>query len=104
MEELVKYLKRQNLVEKFAQYADGHGLRRRNLMIQRSHKLLEQYIVSRIVYGVLNEDAWCQYLNQDDPTVGEALRVLRAGEAFPKAPENNDADSVRLGPVAHAMP
>ncbi|MBQ9356600.1 MAG: S41 family peptidase [Prevotella sp.] len=96
-EDLVKYLKRQNLVEKFAHYADSRGLRRRNLMIQKSHKLLEQFIVSRIVYGILDEDAWTQFLNQDDPTVGEALRVLRAGEAFPKAPDASDADSVRLG-------
>lgn len=96
-EDLVKYLKRQNLVEKFAQYADSRGLRRRNLMIQKSHKLLEQFIVSRIVYGILDEDAWTQFLNQDDPTVGEALRVLRAGEAFPKAPDASDADSMRLG-------
>ena len=49
---LVKYLKRQNLVEQFAQYADKHGLKRRNLMIQRSHTLLEQYIMSRMVYNV----------------------------------------------------
>jgi carboxyl-terminal processing protease len=33
-------------VDKFASYADKHGLQRRNLMIQKSHKLLEQYINS----------------------------------------------------------
>ena len=31
--ELVKYLKKQRLVEEFAQWADGHGLKRRNLLI-----------------------------------------------------------------------
>ena len=96
---LVKYLKRQNLVEQFAQYADKHGLKRRNLMIQRSHTLLEQYIMSRMVYNMLDEQAWLQYLNQDDPAVGEALRVFRDGESFPKAPENK-SDAKKAAKVA----
>ena len=102
-EALVKYLKKQNLVEKFAQYADGHGLKRRNLMIQRSHKLLEEFILSRIVYNMLDEQSWIQYLNQDDPTVREALRVMRDGEAFPKAPEKTDSlDAQKRDKVAQA--
>jgi len=87
-ESLVKYLKKQNIVEKFAQYADSKGLKRRNLMIKRSHKLLEEFILSRIVYTMLDEQSWQIYLNKDDPAVKEALRVLNAGEAFPKLLEN----------------
>jgi carboxyl-terminal processing protease len=51
---LLKYIKKQNLVEQFAQYADKHGLKRRNLMIQKSRRLLEQYIYSRVIYNMLN--------------------------------------------------
>ena len=87
---LVHYLKRQNLVEQFAQYADKHGLKRRNLMIQRSRRLLEQYIMSRMVYNMLDEQAWLQYLNQDDPAIRETLRIFRAGEAFPQAPQADE--------------
>ena len=101
-ETLVKYLKRQNLVEKFVQYADSRGLRRRNLMVQRSHHLLEEYIFSRIVYNMLDEDAWQQYLNTDDPTVREALRVLQAGEAFPKAPQEGNDQTQQTEPTAKA--
>ena len=103
-DELVKYVKRQNIVEKFVQYADSHGLKRRNLMIQRSHRLLEQFILSRIVYNMLDESAWQYYLNLDDPTVKEALRVMEAGEAFPKAPENviDSQDEQELDKVAKA--
>ena len=89
---LAKYLKRQNLVELFAQYADKRGLKRRNLLIQRSHELLEQYLMSRVIYNMLDEQAWLQYLNQDDPAIREALRVFRDGEAFPKAPEAGEED------------
>jgi carboxyl-terminal processing protease len=101
-ESLVKYLKRQNIVEKFAQYADTRGLKRRNLMIQRSHRLLEEFILSRIVYNILDEDAWQQYLNSDDPAIREALRVMKAKEAFPKAPEKKEGDKEeKPSPVAY---
>ena len=98
---LAKYLKRQNIVEKFAQYADSHGLRRRNLMIQRSHHLLEEFLVSRIVYNMLDEQAWIQYLNRDDPAIREAIRVLKEGKAFPEAPDDAPAATTD-GKVARA--
>ena len=91
-ESLVKYLKKQNLVEKFAQYAEKHGLKRRNLMIQKSHHLLESYIYSRVIYNMLSEQAWLQYLNEDDPAIRETLRLFEAGEAFPKSPDLKDAE------------
>ena len=84
---LLKYIKKQNLVEQFAQYAEKHGLKRRNLMIQRSRRLLEQYIYSRVIYNILDEQSWLQYLNEDDPAIRETLRVFEAGEAFSKAPD-----------------
>ena len=53
-------------------------------MIQKSHQLLERYINSRLVYNVLDEQAWTEYLNDDDPAISETLRVFKAGESFPK--------------------
>lgn len=90
MKELLGYLKRQNLVEQFASYAEKNGLKRRNLMIQKSHSLLDKYINSRIIYNMLDEQAWMEYLNIDDPTVAKALKVLRANEAFPKKEAGNE--------------
>ena len=90
-DELSGYLKKQNIVDKFATYADSHGLKRRNLMIQRSHKLLERYVISRIIYNMLNEEAWMQYLNSDDPAIKETLRVFHEGAAFPQAPKKKTA-------------
>ena len=82
--EMATYLKHQNIVDKFATYADKNGLRRRNLMIQRSHKLLERYIISRIIYNMMKEEAWIEYLNSDDPAITATLKVMREGKAFPK--------------------
>ena len=87
MMELSDYLVKQNTVDKFATYADKHGLQRRNLMIQKSHKLLERYINSRIIYNMMDESAWNQYLNQDDPVIKTTMKVFNNHEAFPKKPE-----------------
>ena len=87
MMELSKYLVSQNTVEQFASFADKNGLKRRNLMIRKSHKLLERYINSRIIYNMLDEQAWTEYINQDDPAIAKALSVFKAGAAFPKKPK-----------------
>lgn len=87
MPALRSYLKKQNIVERFAQFADSHGLRRRNLMIQKSHQLLERFLVSRIIYNMLSEQAWIEYINDGDPVIEQALKVIENGEAFPKPEE-----------------
>ena len=84
VKELETYLKKQNTLEEFVSFADKNGLKRRNLMIQKSRKLLERFVYSRIIYNILNDQAWTEYLNQDDPAVMEALRLFRSGTAFPK--------------------
>ena len=90
MEELANYLKKQNMVDKFATYAEQNGLKRRNLMIQRSHKLLERFILSRVIYNMQNEQSWMEYLNSDDPAILETLKLFREGKAFPQAPEKKE--------------
>ena len=86
-QQLLPYLKRQGLVEKFADYAEKHGLQRRNLLIQKSHTLLERYIYSRIIYNMLDEQAWMEYLNIDDPAILRSLDVFRHDASFPQLPE-----------------
>lgn len=86
MMSLSKYLVSQNTVEQFAAYADNNGLKRRNLMIRKSHKLLERFINSRIIYNMLDDEAWTEYINADDPAIAKALSVFRENAAFPKKP------------------
>ena len=98
MMQLANYLVKQNTVDKFATYADKHGLKRRNLMIRKSHKLLERYINSRIIYNIMDESAWNQYLNLDDPAINMALKVFHNHAAFPKKPATplNDHSDKRV--------
>lgn len=89
MEQMRRYIGKQNIVEKFVTFAEKNGLRRRNLMIKRSYQLLDRYITSRIIYNMLNEKALMEYLNADDPVIKEAQRVFAAKMAFPKMKEND---------------
>lgn len=91
MDALNSYLISQNTVEKFAVYADSHGLKRRNLLIKQSRKLLERYINSRIIYNIMDENAWLEYLNRDDEVVAAALQVFKDNAAFPRKPETEGA-------------
>ena len=93
---LQAYLKRQGLVERFVTYANQHGLQRRNLMIQKSYRLLDRFLTSRIVYNILNEEAWAEYINQDDPVIKSALEVMRKKEAFPKKPQAKKGKKVAV--------
>ena len=86
VKEMETYLKRQNIVEQFVNFADKNGLKRRNLMIQKSYKLLERFVVSRIIYNIHNEQAWTEYLNQNDPVIDETLRLFHSEGAFPQKP------------------
>lgn len=86
-ETLLKYLKRQGIVEQFVRYADSKGVKRRNWLIQKSHRLLERNLFANIIYNMLDKEEYIRYINKDDDTVLKALEVLKKGEAFPKAPE-----------------
>lgn len=87
-DELVSYLKKLDIVEQFAVFAEKRGLQRRNLMIQKSHKLFERYIYSRIVYGMLDEAEWNRYLNKDDKAIETALDVFERKASFPLSPKD----------------
>ena len=84
MKSLADYLQKLNTVELFVSYAEKNGLKRRNLLIQKSHKLLERYVNSRIIYNMMSEQAWTQYLNADDPVIKATLKLFKENKAFPK--------------------
>lgn len=87
MRPLSKYLEKQNLVNTFAQYAERNGLKRRNLMIRKSYKPLQLAICGRIIYNILDDNAFMEYINQDDNCIKEAIKVFKEGHAFPKKEE-----------------
>ena len=87
--ELAAYLKKQDLLERFASYAASHGLARRNLMLRTSARLFEKNILSSIIYNMLEVEAFQEYVNLTDATVLKALEVLHSGTSFPVAPTDD---------------
>lgn len=86
-EKLESYLKTQNLLNTFANWAEKKGLKRRNNQIQQSKKLFEISLYGNIIYNMLGLESYIEYLNQTDQTVQKALEVLEEGKSFPVAPE-----------------
>ena len=81
------YLKTQNLLEKFAEYAEKKGLKRRNILMYKSKQLFEESLYGNIIYNMLGIEAYITYSNLTDKTVQKALEVMEKGESFPQAPE-----------------
>jgi carboxyl-terminal processing protease len=92
-DELLKYLKTQNILEKFAQYAESKGLKRRNLLMYTSKELFYRNLYGNIIYNMLNMEEYLKYLKQSDKTVLKALEILEKEESFPKAPEQQPASA-----------
>ena len=86
-DDMLKYLKTQNILEKFAKFAESKGLKRRNILMYKSQRLFERNLYGNIIYNMLNMEDYLKFLNQSDPTVLKAIEVLEGENAFPSAPE-----------------
>ena len=85
-EEMSNYLKTQNLLVKFAKWAEKKGLKRRNNMLITSKELFETSIYGNIIYNMLGMEEYIKYLNRTDNTVLKAVEVLEKGESVPEVP------------------
>lgn len=86
LKEMIDFLDRDRLLEKFAAFAQKRGLKRRNLMLYKSRKLFELNIYAAIINNIKDTNDFYEYLNSNDPAVLRAIEVLKKGEAFPKKP------------------
>jgi carboxyl-terminal processing protease len=94
VDEMERWLKRQNLLEKFARYGEEHGLKRRNLMLQRSAPLFERSLISNIIYNAQDQGWRLQYLSKGDPAIQRALQLMEEGKSVPEAPQEEDENKV----------
>ncbi|MBR1917836.1 MAG: S41 family peptidase [Bacteroidaceae bacterium] len=95
-EDLVAYLKKHNIVDKFASYADQDGLKRRNLLISKSHSKLEHSLISNIVDYIFDSRSANLYLLKDDECISKALQLIRDKQTFPRKPEKKAKDVTKL--------
>lgn len=85
-EKMEAYLKGQNLLNKFAAWAEKKGLKRRNNLMMKSRRLFEMSLYGNIIYNMLGMEAYVEYLNESDKTVLKAVEILEKGESFPQDP------------------
>lgn len=75
-EKMEAYLKGQNLLNKFAAWAEKKGLKRRNNLMMKSRRLFEMSLYGNIIYNMLGMEAYVEYLNESDKTVLKAVEIL----------------------------
>ncbi len=92
-ETLLQYLKRQNILEQFARFAESNGLKRRNILMYKSKDLFEKNLYGNIIYNMLDMENYLMYLNQSDPTVLKAIEIMENGKTFPEAPALTNEDN-----------
>ena len=85
-EKMEAYLKGQNLLNKFAAWAEKKGLKRRNNLMMKSRRLFEMSLYGNIIYNMLGMEAYVEYLNESEKTVLKAVEILEKGESVPQAP------------------
>ena len=91
--DLLKYLQRQGLMEQFIRFAEKKGVKRRNLLINKSRQVLEKSLYGNIIYNMLGQEEFIRYSNESDATVKKAIDILQKGEAFPQIPGPLKLDS-----------
>ena len=62
-------------------------------MIMRSHTLLEDYLNSRIIYNILDEQALYEYANLTDETIKRALSVFKMPRSLLLKPQTHARDT-----------
>ncbi len=87
LKSIKKYLDRINIVDKFANYADQNGVRRRNLMIQRSYTLISSALYQLIINDAFDRASAIEYLNEIDPVISKSLELIDKKATYPTLEE-----------------
>ena len=82
--DLENYLNSVNLVELFAQYAEKNGVSRNNDQINKSSKLIKDYLLTSILLDQFDTQGAVQYINRTDEYVLKALELIKANKTYPK--------------------
>jgi len=101
-DDIVRYLRKQLVMDKFIKFCDDKGVKRRNNMILTSQHLLERAVYSGIVYYMLDTNEYMEYTNRDDATIIKAIDVFKKGECRPKAPAKENKAKDKQKKVAKA--
>ena len=89
-DEVISYLDRQNLIRKFADFAQKEGLKKRTLRLYKSRNLFKRTIYAHIISNTKETEQFYEFINRDDPAIEKAVEILAEGKAFPEAPQETE--------------
>lgn len=81
---LIALLNKMKVVDKLVTYADKNGVKRRNLMIKTSRKLIERSLYIYIIENVFGVTEATQYENKTDAAMLKAMELIHDGKAKPE--------------------
>jgi carboxyl-terminal processing protease len=88
--DILKQLRKDHVIQQFINYCDSKGVKRRNNMILRSQKLIEDAVHGSIIYNLLDMNEYLQFINKDDATVKRAIELFNERLTTPKLPEDGE--------------
>ncbi len=89
-EETVKFLKKQNIPQKFATYASQNGIKQRNNLLRKSYNLIQNTLTALILEDYYGVETRIRYNNLTDPNIQKALELFSEGKYFPQVPLKNN--------------
>ncbi|MDR1499423.1 MAG: S41 family peptidase [Tannerellaceae bacterium] len=81
--ELYDYLKAQQLLPGFTDFAESRGIKKRPHLIEISAGLIETHMLSYIVRNFFDDNGFYPIFFKDDETVNRAIEVIRQGKSMP---------------------
>lgn len=108
--EIVEYLRKNKVIEQFIKFADSKGVKRRNLMIQKSQSLFEQSLYGSIIYNIMDMDNYMEYINQNNNTIKKAIEIYNEKKTVPvlegnekKGKSHKEAARVKRSGLLHSI-
>ncbi|MDD6211316.1 MAG: S41 family peptidase [Bacteroidales bacterium] len=83
---LINYLNTQPMLEEIADFAFTKGIKKRPRLLEESKDLLLNQINALIARNMLGENAFYEIYNQKDPSVNQAIKLIKEGKSIPALP------------------
>lgn len=94
---LYAYLKSQPLLSDFTNFAAAKGVKKRPTLINVSKELIETQLYTLIVNYLFDNEGSYPILFENDPAVKKAVEIIKAGKAFPAAPQKQEEPTEEAG-------
>lgn len=83
-DDILRQLRNDHVTQRFIDFCDSKGVKRRNSMILRSQQLIETSIYGSILYNLLDMSEYVKFINKSDATILRSIQLFKEGLTTPK--------------------